>query len=116
MTTGVEALAAGELVFTEPVTYIATPCPDWCTDRPLHRCTDDLGDGRHSRYHQGPTWGQHPITFAIYGEEVTDAPGTAPATASLQLPDDTLDELGPDDLRQIALDALAAAEWLEAHR
>jgi hypothetical protein len=103
-------MTTDELVFTESVTYIGTACPDWCTDKPLHRCTDDYGDGRQSRYHQGPAWGR----FAIYGEEFTDSPGTVPATASLQLPNDTVDELGPDDLRRIASDALAAAEWLEA--
>ena len=103
-----------DLVFTEPVTYINTPCPEWCIDKVLHPCHDDHGNGVHSRYHTGPRFGAF---LRVDGQEFTTEPGNVRVDCELYV--DTVSNqaiLTPEELRQLAADAEAAAEWLEAQR
>lgn len=102
------------LVFTEPVTYINTECPEWCTDKLLHPCENDYGNGNHSRFHTGPQFG----TFLrASGEEFTTEPGNVRIDVELYVDRPAGQALlDVEGLRQLASAALAAAEWMEAQR
>lgn len=100
------------VVFTEQVTYIATDCPDWCNLHLMHQVDNVYDDGRMSRIHGGPRWGRF---LSAFGEEFTNAPGQLEIGIDLCSIDDQLTP-SVEDLRQLAADALAAAEWLEAHQ
>ncbi len=97
----VEGIAEGQAEFP-------TECPDWCEhgDRLEHRLPEDeAGTREHSR-----AFGPYLLAGAserqvspgrLFGAEVrVNAPDYGTATA--------------EELRQLAADALAAAEWLEA--
>lgn len=75
-------------------------CPTWC-ERPDHHA-DGLSDDT-PVFHYGPEFGAH-ISIMALGYPL----GT--------LDDDNRDDLTADDLRKLAADALAAAEWLEGHQ
>ena len=75
-------------------------CPEWCTSRGHDF---ELGAGDEPLHH-GPRFGDHLVPTMFYGR----------LRASLD--DCAADDLTPAGLRQLATDALAAAEWLEAHR
>jgi hypothetical protein len=100
------------LVFTEPVTFILTPCPDWCTNGSvMHACEYDDPDKGDCRPHTGPTFGDF---LHADGEEWTSAPGEVEVKMSFD--SSGFPDLGVAALRQLSADALAAAEWLEAHQ
>lgn len=76
-------------------------CPSWCRTPPSEHAQDDPGGW----LHEGPsfgllrTWlldGAEPVFTATMSETVGGA-----------------DELTPDDLRQLATDALDAAMWMD---
>ena len=72
-------------------------CPDWCSR------TDHHADGLtplSDIYHYGPEFGRHITIMGLGGPLAT-------------LEDDNRDDLTAQELRQLAADALAAAEWLE---
>ena len=73
-------------------------CPPWC-ERPDHD-VDDLSDGSPA-FHYGPEFGPHIGIMALEHPLGT-------------LNDDNRDDLTAQELRKLAADALAAAEWLEA--
>jgi len=82
---------------TETIGYA---CPSWC-ERPDHEA-DDLGLGD-VPYHYGPTFG------AFIG---VMTPGAQQPLGTLD--DENRDDRRASDFRQLAVDAVAAAEWLEA--
>ncbi len=87
-----------------------TPCPSWCTLRPGHPADSIHNDGRESRGHAGPNFGE----FLYAGsDEFTDAPGEQLIEMSLYADDS---ELAHDQLRKLSRNALDAAAWLEAHQ
>jgi hypothetical protein len=84
-------------------------CPDWC-DRPDdNRHQVDLQNGRAVIDHDGPAWGPYiragGMTYAETGEVAE-----LDVTVSSDIADASLT---PADLRRLAVDALAAADWLE---
>jgi hypothetical protein len=90
---------------TEP-TELQT-CPSWCTAE--HSDADLDIDG--SRHHPGPTIGLIEFCGTTRPDgSVNDLAGSCQTfgTGSARQT--------PADLRQLAADALAAAEWLEAHQ
>ena len=98
------------LVFTEPVTYIATACPPYC-DLPLMHPVDNLdGEDGDFRIHGGPQFGS---LLSGYAEEYTHAPGDLRVRVWLTQEATVEDGAG---LRQLAEDCLRAAEWLEAQQ
>jgi hypothetical protein len=98
-----------KLVFTEPTTYIATPCPPYCDLKSMHPVDNEGGDNGDFRIHGGPTFGALMEGFA---EEYVSAPGELKVRVWLSQEATFADPAG---LRQLAADALEAAEWLEAH-
>lgn len=82
-------------------TIIKHLCPDWCglLDSDHHHAIREP-------YHQGPRFGE---IVDVYGENAGDH---LAVLASV----DKLDEATPAQLRQLAADCLAAAEWIEAHQ
>ena len=108
-TTTNQELVFTELVFTEPVTYIATPCPPYCDLKPMHPVDNEDGDDGDFRIHGGPKFGGLLEGFA---EEYTHAPGELRVRVGLH-EEATFDPAG---LRRLATDAIAAADWLESHR
>lgn len=95
-------------------------CPDWCRDAgsQRHRHGGDLAtdeSGGIFSPHSGPTWG----TF-IAGGTANIETGALEVDVRAEWLD--LDRLGKatsisaDTLRQLAADALAAAEWLEVNQ
>jgi hypothetical protein len=90
-------------------------CPDWCrhAEQGGHDPWWDDESGRMRVDHPGPDFGPY---LWSNGEQID---GTLTAEVEMY---DTRDhnEIGvpmsPDQLRQLAADALAAAEWLEAQR
>ncbi|MGI8523067.1 MAG: hypothetical protein ACR2K3_07120 [Nocardioides sp.] len=98
------------LVFTDEVTYIATPCPEWCTLKPDHPVDSVASDGRELRGHGRDSFGD----FLHAGADgYVEAPGVLEYDVQIQSDGDPLTSA---QLRTLAQDALAAAEWLEAHR
>ena len=84
-------------------------CPEWC-DRPDdNRHQLDIQDGRAVVDHDGPEFGPFikagGMTFAETGEV---------AELDIMIADIEDRPFTPAELRQVAADALAAAEWLEA--
>ncbi len=96
-----------DLVFTEESTYISTPCPPYCTLKPLHPVDNLQGEGGDFRIH-----GDHypGVLLSGYAEEYTHAPGVLRVKVDLAAA--TFDD--PAGLRKLATDALSAAEWLES--
>lgn len=76
-----------------------TACPPWCVTSTEDHAEDDPGH----LLHRGPNFGRL-TTWRMDGD-------AQPYTADVS---DTSD-MTADELRQLAADALAAAEWLEAH-
>jgi hypothetical protein len=97
------------LVFTGETKYINTKCPEWCSFPQLHAVDSTWRDGRESRGHEGPDFGDF---LDAGGFEFADAPGVV---AEVTIHAEDL-ELSPEALRQLAVDAVAAAEWLEAQQ
>lgn len=89
---------------TSPTRNLA--CPDWCTGGHVDADVDIDG----SVYHPGPSFGE--LSFA--GTVRPD--GTVHLAASCQDFGTWATEQTPANLRQLAADALAAAEWLETQR
>lgn len=105
---------------TSSPTMTALACPEWCiaTDEEHTSLKDvaavqtDRGDGRGPtptlvRDHEGPTFGR----FSTRGNE--DILG---GTIWLDAFDDDGEAYTAPELRKLAADALAAAEWLEARQ
>lgn len=100
---------SADLVFNETSTYIATPCPDYC-DLPLMHPVDNVGGEKGDfRGHGGPEFGQH---LTGYAEEYTHSPGVL--VVGVEVHTDGYRTLTVEQLRQLAVDAEAAAQWLEA--
>lgn len=93
------------------------PCPEWCTAHP-----GDKYHGRHReipadrpagaaqvRYHPGPTFGEVSI------EGIETLPGAGSCRPSANVSTRTY-RMTPTELRQLAADVIAAADWLESTR
>jgi len=74
-----------------------TTCPTWCTSD--HDAANDW-----PQWHYGPSFGHHLQVGEFNG------------VAGGLLDDCDADDLSPAELRQLAADALVAAEWLEAEQ
>ncbi|MGI8524199.1 MAG: hypothetical protein ACR2K3_12975 [Nocardioides sp.] len=96
-------------ITTTPL-YIATPCPDWCTLEAGHPVDSLVSTGRELRGQARDSFGDFLHAGA---DEYVDAPGVLEYDVQIQSDGDPLT---PAQLRTLAQDALAAAEWLEAHR
>lgn len=77
------------------------PCPAWCRTVPREHEQDDPG----AWLHEGPAFGLL-RTWCLDGPEPV-------FTATLAETGGCADELSPDDLRQLATDALDAAMWMD---
>lgn len=107
-------MTTSDLVFTASSTYINTPCPPYCDLKPLHPVDNLQGAGGDFRIHGGPKFG---TLLEGYAEEYVRAPGVLrPRVYIASEPDQTIDFDDPAELRQLAANATAAAEWLEAQR
>ncbi len=84
---------------TTTAVRIAYDCPPWC-ERPDHE-VDDLSSGE-DPYHYGPDFGAFIGVMAL---------GAAHPLGTVD-DGDNRDDLTSGDLRQLAVDAVAAAEWL----
>lgn len=97
-----------DLVFDETSTYIATPCPSWCTLPVLHPVDNGRGDGPAFRIHDGPTFG---LYLHAYGEEYVDAPGIVHAGIEAHV-EDGLSSLNALDLASLGDDTERARAWI----
>lgn len=108
---------------TAPAPLTLPACPTWCTRAGRHTAGDVMEAGgqapgmvRLVMGHQGPTFG----AFTV-GTDVDVTTGET-VSADAQLDVVELDRMGIDGtrdpavLRQLAADATAAADWLEANR
>lgn len=86
-------------------TTVAT-CPDYCRD-PDVGCDWWDRDGQPVRDHAGPWFG------SIYTTYIEHRDGSTTREAQCNVHDDPMPAV---DFRQLAADALAAAEWLEANQ
>ena len=86
------------------------PCPSWCTLAPGHPVDSGHDDGSESRGHGGPDFGKHIFAGA---REYADAPGLLVYAAGIDAADINMT---PSELLDLATQAIAAAQWLEAHR
>lgn len=92
-----------ELAATTPV----TPCPAWCRLRVGHGWDGlDTDTGLLHRGHAGPDLGD--MVF-VGGQEKSDRPGVIVRDCGLEVPE----ELTVKDLRDLVVQAEAAAKWLE---
>ncbi len=96
---------------TESPTYIATPCPPWCELPTMHPVDGLGGEGGDFRIHSGPRFG--PFLYG-YAEEYVKAPGELRVGVDLEASD--IEIATPAELRRLAADATAAAEWLESQQ
>ncbi len=78
---------------------VGPTCPPWCVTSAEEHAGEDPG----SWLHEGPAFG----LLRTWWLEGPDSPPTATLTTSLD------GDLTPDDLRQLAIDALDAAMWLD---
>lgn len=86
----------------------ATPaCPPWCTSTAADHVPQDVDTLDGSKYHPGPHFG------AVELAGVTRADGSV---RSFSWCCDTNGDATPANLRALAADAIAAAEWLEANQ
>jgi hypothetical protein len=84
-------------------------CPSWCTDVEGHDAGQlQPGNGR---VHLGPEFGP----FRIFGYE-DGGTGVLEVLAHISDSREARVDLTPAELRQLAADAIAAAEWLEAQK
>lgn len=82
-------------------------CPSWCTLNPEHTWDSyDPDTGLQWRGHAGPHFGH----ITVGGQETSDGRLTLDSFGENNT------DLTPDQWRDVARDALAAAEWLEAHQ
>ncbi len=79
----------------------ALDCPSWCRTSPEEHEQDDPG----AWLHEGPAFGLL-RTWMLDGSEPT-------FTATVAETAGGADELSPDDLRQLAGDAIDAAMWMD---
>ena len=86
-------------------TNVVLACPEWCTLAPDEHDMDIDA----STVHYGPTFGMVEINQGYRGD------GT-PREVLHGATTDEFDHLEVEELRQLAADALAAAEWLEARQ
>lgn len=94
---------------TDPLTRI--PCPSWCTLAAGHPVDSVHDDYRGSRGHGGPAFGEF---LSAGADEYTDAPGRLAYVVQLHADGENMTE--PRELLELALQVIAAAQWLEAHR
>jgi hypothetical protein len=100
-------------VFTETQTYIATPCPDYCTLPLMHPVDNEFPDGTGGfRTHSGPKFGKF---LDAWAEEYAAAPGVLTAGVDVSTGNDSV-TVTAEQLEQLAADALRAAEWLRAQQ
>ena len=89
-------------------------CPSWCTLTLGHDwdSTDDHGT---SRGHEGPRFGPF---ISVGAREYSHAPGNLELDVHIysDMEAQLAGQVDPATLRQLSRDALAAAEWLEAHQ
>lgn len=104
--------ATTELVFTEDLTYIATPCPPYCNLPLMHPVDNIGGEDGDCRIHGGPDWGRF---LHGYAEEYTHSPVDLRVRVELNT-EGAGPDLTPAELRRLAADAESAARWLEATR
>lgn len=100
-----------DVVFTEPVTYIATPCPPYCTLKPMHPVDNHDGDDGDFRIHGGPLFGSGVAGFA---EEYVSAPGELRVYVDLDASMWDGARLTVTQLRDISDALREATAWLEA--
>ncbi|MDQ6526865.1 hypothetical protein RB608_24815 [Nocardioides sp. LHD-245] len=88
----------------------ATTCPDWCTS--------DHDEGPPFGYHWGPEFGGIKVTWSPLDPAVAPEREWAAHLDLLHYWEGfgTDDTLTAPELRSLAVDASAAAEWLEAHQ
>ena len=94
----------------EHLPEITTACPPWCTLKPGHEYDSILDDGRFSRGHGGPAFG---LFLAGGSDEFSDATGVQLHEVELYCESVNL---SPHELRLLAANVTAAAEWLEARQ
>ena len=90
---------------------LTTPCPSWCTlaGRELHR-----DPKRRDRDHAGPNFGR---CISSGATESVEAPGILQYFVLVHDEGDgDVHITAPSDLLDLATQAIAAAQWLEAHR
>ena len=89
-----------------------SPCPPECGLAADH--TDgEVSPGRELRIHTGsPTFGKF---LAGFSQDYSDDQGNLHHLVEVCVGDDG-EDLGPEELRELASDAIAAAEWLETVR
>jgi hypothetical protein len=105
--------ASSQFVDDRDIKPFPTPCPPWCAvatgrsefPRHLEYEADDELNWPQERIHEGPTFGAIKVT----ARERLLAPGVL-------LFQSEISRRAADDLRELAADALAAAEWIEAHK
>lgn len=87
-----------------------TACPDWCRLKPEHPADSiETASGRESRIHGGPTFGRF---IDVDGKEFADRQGDVALFGGVC--DIEPIKFSAAELRQLAADAIAAAEWIEA--
>jgi hypothetical protein len=83
-------------------------CPEWCTTEKRQGHDPWFGEGGELHVdHQGPDFGDYMFGN---GAQVEGTVTSEVVVSDLECKTD----MTPADLRQLAADALAAAEWLEA--
>ena len=105
--------AVSQFIDDRDIKPFPNPCPPWCavatgqSEFPRHREYEaNLKFGwPQERIHEGPTFG----AIAVTARERLLAPGDLLFQSEISRRDS-------DDLRQLAADATAAAEWIEAQR
>lgn len=93
---------------------ISIVCPDWCTDPAAHDFGTESVTGRPVLDHVGPEFGP----FYVEGKTYLDQPNQEVAPPVIYGVECEIDGRPHTvaDLRKIAADATAAADWLEVNR
>lgn len=104
---------------TKPDPLAGVACPSWCTLPTGHGVDSVHADYRGSRDHRGPDFGPsmtalEAVILTGCAREFTDAPGVLSYAVYLDAEPVTINK--PSNLLNLAEQAIAAAQWLEAHR
>lgn len=88
---------------------IATECPSWCTLPPGHEVDGIHADGRRSRGHAGPLFGE---LVAVGSIEFADAPGIQ--SRDVHVSADVEEQITTAaDAVDLARDLIRAARWMD---
>lgn len=90
---------------------LAFSCTEWCTGHDADIYDGEKGDGKLHVLHGGPEFG----AFCTSLEVIVTTDGMESHLRALPPELDDVAGLTAQELRKLAADAVAAAEWLEAH-